>query len=177
MKNGQRKPKTSQKETKKKRKKENDGAHRFHFSFHDKSDLFPVDVKPRLGGCSDWDEHGPPSCVPSETHRRGCDLEQYPSAGDCRRDEECRLQSWHEKLWSECLYVWGKTKDINCYLKMKGEERRRGPLVSTGSSAEFCAPVKGAHDSFLLLLLWSLLWTCCVGASSPTSNLKQTCLL
>ena len=43
----------NQKKKKKRKKRKNDGAHRFHFSFHDKSDLFPVDVKPRLGGFSD----------------------------------------------------------------------------------------------------------------------------
>lgn len=40
--------------------------------------------------------------------------------------------------------LWEKTKDMHYYLKVKGEERRHGPLVSTGSSAKYFAPVKGA---------------------------------
>lgn len=41
-------------------------------------------------------------------------------------------------------HLWEKTKDINYYLNIKGEERRHGPSMSTGSSAKCCAPVKGA---------------------------------
>lgn len=58
------------------------------------------------------------------------------------KNVDCRvgLRSYEVNVF---YHLWEKTEDINYYLNIKGEERRHGPSVPTGSSAKYCAPVKG----------------------------------
>lgn len=68
---------------------------------------------------------------------------QQVTVGEMKNvDYRVGMRSYEVKVF---CHLWEKTKDIHYYyLKVKGEERRHGPSVSTGSSAKYFAPVKGA---------------------------------
>ena len=67
---------------------------------------------------------------------------QQVTVGEMKNvDYRVGMKSYKVKV---SCHLWEKTKDIQYCLNVKGEERRHGPSVSTGSSAKYFAPVKGA---------------------------------